>query len=107
MIRIGGERIYAVTGSEKPAQNAATTITIRPERIVISSLGERERPGISGTITEVVYIGTDIRYLLKIATGQEIQIRIQNSSKEELNAFPKGAEVQINWTPENAKLLSD
>ena len=82
-------------GSEKPAQNAATTITVRPERIVISSPGERERQGISGTIKEVVYIGTDIRYLLKIATGQEIQIRIQNSSKEDISAFPEGAEVQI------------
>jgi spermidine/putrescine transport system ATP-binding protein len=107
VIRIGEERSYAVIGSEKPAQNAATTISIRPERMVISSPGERERPGISGTIKEVVYIGTDIRYLLKIATGQEIQIRIQNSSKKDISAFPNGAEVQISWTPEDAKLLSD
>jgi spermidine/putrescine transport system ATP-binding protein len=107
VIRIGAEQSYAVIGSGKPAQNAATTMTIRPERIVILSPGEREEPGISGTIKEVVYIGTDIRYLLKIATGQEIQIRIQNSSKENINAFPKGAQVQISWAPEDARLLSD
>ncbi len=107
VIKIGEERIYAMIGSEKPTPNAATAITIRPERIIISSPGERERPGVSGTITEIVYIGTDVRYLLKIATGQEIQIRIQNSSKEDISAFPKGAEVQISRTPEDAKLLSD
>ncbi len=107
VIRIGEERSYAVIGIEKPAQNAATTITVRPERIVISSPGERERPGISGTIKEVVYIGTDIRYLLTIAAGQEIQVRIQNSSIKDINAFPKGAEVQIGWAPEDAKLISD
>ena len=105
VIRIGEERSYALIGSEKPAQNAATTITIRPERMMISAPDEREKPGISGTIKEVVYIGTDIRYLLKIATGQEIQIRIQNSSKEDINAFPKGGEVQIGWAPEDARLL--
>jgi spermidine/putrescine transport system ATP-binding protein len=107
VIKIGEERIFAMTASEKPAQNTATTITIRPERIVISAPDEREKPGISGTIKEVVYIGTDIRYLLKIATGQEIQIRIQNSSKEDINAFPKGGEVQIGWAPEDARLLTD
>ena len=83
------------------------TIIIRSEHIVISSPSERERPGISGTIMEVVHLGTDIKYLLKIAIGQEIQIRIQNSSKEDISAFPKGAEVHISWTPEDARLLSD
>jgi spermidine/putrescine transport system ATP-binding protein len=107
VIKIGEERSFAVIGGEKPAQNAASTITIRPERMVILSPSEQEGQGISGTIKEVVYIGTDIRYLLEIATGQEIQIRIQNSSKEDINAFPKGAEVHISWTPEDARLLSD
>ncbi len=107
VIKIGEERIFAMTASEKPSLNAATTITIRPERILISSPGEREGPGITGTIIEVVYIGTDIRYLLRIASGQEIQVRIQNSSKEDISAFPEGAEVQISWTAEDAKLLSD
>jgi len=107
VIKIGEERIFAMTASEKPAQNTATTITISPERIVISAPDEREKPGISRTIKEVVYIGTDIRYLLKIASGQEIQIRIQNSSKEDINAFPKGGEVQIGWAPEDARLLTD
>jgi spermidine/putrescine transport system ATP-binding protein len=107
VIRIGEEHSYAVIGSEKPAQDAATTIAIRPERMAISFPGEREKPGISGAIKEVVYIGTDIRYLLEIASGQEIQIRIQNSSKEDISAFPKGAQVRISWTPEDAKLLAD
>ncbi|MBT3390398.1 MAG: ABC transporter ATP-binding protein [Chloroflexi bacterium] len=107
VIRIGNQRSYAMMSSEKPAQNAATTITIRPERMVISSPGEQEGPGISGTITEVVYIGTDIRYLLELATGQEIQIRIQNRSKENISAFPKGATVKISWVPEDAKILAN
>ena len=107
VIRIGEERSYAVIGSEKPAQNTDTTVTIRPERMMISAPDEREKPGISGTIMEVVHIGKDIKYLLKIASGEEIQIRIQNSSKEDISAFPKGAEIQISWTPEDARLLSD
>lgn len=107
VIRIGEEQIYALTGREKPALNTATTITVRPERMLISSPGEQEGPSISGTITEVVYIGTDIRYLLRIASGQEIQVRIQNSSKKNINAFTDGAEVQIGWAPEDAKLLSN
>jgi spermidine/putrescine transport system ATP-binding protein len=106
VIRIGEERIYAMIGREEPAQNTATTITVRPERMAISSPDEREGPGITGTIMEVVYIGTDIRYLLRIASGQEIQVRIQNSSKKDINAFPDGAEVQIGWAPEDAKILS-
>jgi spermidine/putrescine transport system ATP-binding protein len=107
VIKIAEERCFAMIGGEKPALNAASTITIRPERMVISSPGEQKELCISGTIKEIVYIGTDIRYLLKIATGQEIQIRIQNSSKKDISAFPKGAEVQISWAPEDARLLSD
>lgn len=106
VIRVGEERIYAVTGHDKPAKNATTIVTIRPERMVISSPGKGDSPGISGIIKEVVYIGTDIRYVIKILTGQEILIRIQNSSRENISAFPQGAEVKISWIPEDAKILS-
>lgn len=83
------------------------TFIIPSEHTIISSPGERERPGISGTIMEVVHIGKDIKYLLKIASGKEIQIMIQNSSKEDISAFPEGTEVHISWTPEDARLFSD
>jgi hypothetical protein len=76
VIRVGGERNYAMTGHDKPAKNATTTITIRPERMVISSPGQGDSPGISGSIKEFSYIGTDYRYVIKILTGQEILIRI-------------------------------
>jgi hypothetical protein len=44
---------------------------------------------------------------MKITTGQEVQIRIQNSSKQGISAFPQGAEVQIGWAPKDAKILSN
>lgn len=107
VIKVGEERVYAVTGDDKPAKNATSTIAIRPERMVISSPGQGDSPGISGIIKEVVYIGTDIRYVIEIPTGQEMLIRIQNSSRETISAFPRGAEVKIGWTPEDAKILSN
>ncbi len=56
---------------------------------------------------KIVYVGTDKRYLTELLTGQTVLVRIQNSSKKDISAFPKGAEAQISWTPEDARLLTD
>lgn len=106
VMRIGDERVYAVISGAKPSQETVTTLTIRPERMVISSLGEGEMPGITGIIQEVVYIGTDTRYLIELLTGQTVLVRIQNSSKKYIGAFSRGAKIWLSWTREDARILT-
>lgn len=108
VIRVGEERVYGAIGRDMPAQDAPATLTIRPERMVISTAGQGAgRPGISGIVKEVVYIGTDTRYVIEILTGQEVLIRVQNSSREDISAFRQGAEVSVSWTVEDAKVLTE
>jgi spermidine/putrescine transport system ATP-binding protein len=106
VMRIGDERVYAVVSGAKPSQETVTTLTIRPERMVISPLGEGEMPGITGIIQEVVYIGTDTRYLVELLTGQTVLVRIQNSSKKYIGAFSRGVKIRLSWTREDARILS-
>lgn len=70
----GGTQVLA-----EPVADAATgrrvTLSLRPERIIISGDGAS---GLAGRITECVYRGTDTSYRVKLADGPELAVRTQN-----------------------------
>jgi spermidine/putrescine transport system ATP-binding protein len=80
------------------------SVAIRPEKITIS-----ERPAngdaISGTVEEVIYTGTDTRYLVRITTNSILAVRQQNVGIGPAVSFPVGSQVYLHWAPQMARLL--
>jgi len=103
-----GERQVVVRSGERtftPGQEAL--FTIRPEKILLAAADQATAGSIAGVVQEVIYIGTDTRYLLQLASGQPFIARVQNGCNSALNEFPKGAQVQISWRPEDAHILAN
>lgn len=70
----GGAEILAEAVVDA-ATGRRVTLSLRPERIVLSGDGAS---GLAGRITECVYRGTDTSYRVKLEDGPELAVRTQN-----------------------------
>lgn len=85
-------------------------IPIRPERIGIVPLNGSipDAPDITclnGTLTHSQYIGTDTRYTVAIAGGDEIVVRMQNVDYTDMPSIADGEEVTIFWTLKSTNII--
>ena len=55
---------------------------------------------------EIVYIGTDSRYLIDLPTGEVIVARVQNIGGRASNSQGVGEPITIGWEPEDAHVLT-
>jgi spermidine/putrescine transport system ATP-binding protein len=80
------------------------TVAIRPEKISIHAepLDPRAVPGI---VQEVVYTGTDTRYLVQLTEKTIVTVRQQNVGIGDAVQFPVDAQVHLHWQPESARIL--
>ncbi|MBK9055611.1 MAG: TOBE domain-containing protein [Chloroflexi bacterium] len=59
-----------------------------------------------GIIREAVYIGTDTRYVVGLATGEAVVVRTQNVGGQGYGAFQVGEAVTVWWRLTDARLLA-
>jgi spermidine/putrescine transport system ATP-binding protein len=81
------------------------TVAIRPEKISIHAEPPDPR-AVPGVVQEVVYTGTDTRYLVRLTESTIVTVRQQNVGLGTTVCFPLGAQVYLHWQPESARLLT-
>lgn len=93
------------------SQGGKATLAIRPEKITLSALNgvssNNETVSLDGTISDVIYIGTDTRYQVVIPTGDKLFVRVQNLGRPEDVQFDKGDDVHVQWLIDNAQVLAE
>jgi len=82
-------------------------VTVRPEKVKLSEPGKAPQESLSATVNEVVYIGTDTRYMLSLKDGQPMVARIQNGSGAEWREYARGDNVKVHWTEDDARILNE
>lgn len=98
-----GEAARAVIGQEG-------TFTVRPEKIRITDpqhAAEADEESALGTVREVVYLGSDTRYIVALDVGGELvvtQQNLQTSSMEALAA--QGRPVRLLWKRQHVLSLA-
>ncbi|MDK1029017.1 MAG: ABC transporter ATP-binding protein [Anaerolineae bacterium] len=75
-------------------------VVIRPEKINLASSGMVE-----GKVLEIIYIGTDTRYVVQLKDNTSITVREQNLNSTQANKYKRGDKVGLNWDPANAQVL--
>lgn len=88
------------------AKGQRVTLAVRPEKLRVL---KEAPPGesIRGRVREVIYVGTDNRYLIRMTEDVEVVVRQQNTASEARADFQKGEQVYVGWARESASLLSD
>ncbi|MEP7287227.1 MAG: ABC transporter ATP-binding protein [Chloroflexota bacterium] len=105
------------------------TVAIRPEKINLYSLSQsvkhesrltttngnledtlKSEPYsvvLHASVRDMIYIGTDMRYVLQLTDNSQLVARMQNYGQRYDQHIAKGDEVLVYWTAENAHLLLD
>jgi ABC-type Fe3+/spermidine/putrescine transport system ATPase subunit len=85
------------------AAGTAVTLAVRPERIVLSA-AHQDTPGIDGTITDVIFMGTARKYVVRLADGSTCVVLRQISDI----AFDISAPaVRLSWPADKATAFAD
>jgi spermidine/putrescine transport system ATP-binding protein len=84
--------------------NEDVVVAIRPEKLSVSAEPSDTR-AVPGVVDEVVYTGTDTRYLVRLTERTVVTARQQNVSTSANVSFPVGTQVYLHWQPESARIL--
>jgi spermidine/putrescine transport system ATP-binding protein len=113
--RVGGGRFrlrdsdVSVEVPEEPAagDSREVTLAVRPERSELLA-GDAGAKGavVSGTLSNVVYFGTDTIYHVRLESGQEFRVRAQNHTGARVMADP-GAPVRVRIPSDAVRVLVD
>ena len=88
----GGESVLCHKGAGRVGDRVS--VVIRPERV---QLGTTEKPpvNIRGRISDVVYLGSQTKYLVDASTVGSVLVCVNNDGVNEL--FSRGIEVFLGW----------
>ncbi|MGH2544274.1 MAG: ABC transporter ATP-binding protein, partial [Ardenticatenaceae bacterium] len=99
-----------VQGRTSPSvlEDDAVSLSIRPEKILISDRPLNESPNAFHVrVADVAYIGSDTRIRVVLSTGERLDIWEQNnlSTLDKDAYYAPGDDAWISWTPRNALVL--
>ncbi|GAA3967270.1 ABC transporter ATP-binding protein [Actinomadura viridis] len=97
-------------GSHRPGNGASAAVVVRPERIRVqrkrTGEGSGPEPGhnvLAGVVQDVIYLGSDRRYLVELPGGGTHQARV--GAAEADPGIGRGDHVELAWDRSDAILL--
>ena len=96
----GGHEITCQAALAGPG--AAHHVSIRPERLTIAPAGTGD---LNATVDRLIYLGTDLQVLARLADGTALHLRLQNSAR--LSPPEAGSPIGIVIEEGAARLLAD
>jgi spermidine/putrescine transport system ATP-binding protein len=92
-----GSGVIDVTGPAK--------IVIRPERVELEARQEVSGPNrLPGMVERLVYVGSAVQVIVRVATGEALQVLVPNTGK--VLPYEQGAPVQVHLPVEALRVLA-
>ncbi len=108
VVTIGAETVRAVWAKDSLPVGRSAVLSIRPEKIALAktgSGGKRDAQArISGRVVNLMYLGTDTRYVVRIANDVDVIVRMQNVSSAG-HFFRIGDAVELTWNPQHGRVM--
>ena len=80
-----------------------TTLSLRPERVIIDAEPGLCPNNIKGTVRELIYLGDHIRARLALCGQEEFIVKVPNSSRHK--QLVEGESVNVGWHSEDCRAL--
>jgi len=106
-VTLEGETVGVGIVPEGQPSGREAVVTVRPEKVKLSEPEKAPHESLSATVNEVVYIGTDTRYVLSLKDGQPFVARIQNGSGADWREYARGDSVKVHWANDDARILNE
>ena len=96
-----------VAGEERFAAGERVHAVVRPEKLMISSNGDRPAgPSVEGQVEASVYLGTSTQIVVALAGDTRMTVLVPNADEAERGRLPGGgARVSLSWAPEHIHLV--
>jgi putative spermidine/putrescine transport system ATP-binding protein len=88
------EFVAGFVGTSNILERSGKRFSVRPERISINGSGE------PGTVADVVFVGSFIRYLVDTDAGERLTVVRQNT--QAFTDVQAGSRIHLSWRPEDA-----
>lgn len=91
--------------SDTPVEKGqVVSVAIRPEKLRLDVI---DNGMVKGVVEETIYIGTDLRYIVRLTDQTNVTVREQNIDPEHRRTYQAGDEVGLNWNPAHALILTE
>ncbi len=97
-----GEKVAALAVNVK-GPGERTTLSIRPERVLIDPDESQVEYAIAGVVQKLIYLGDHIRCRMNVAGNDEFIIKVPNASGS--RPLSVGKEVRVSWITEDCRAL--
>lgn len=104
--RLPGGHLFPCTAPHTAKVKDRAKISIRPERLHISSTAQNDEADLVAVVSEQIYMGTDTQYVLNLNDSTHLIARIQNGLSS-TQAFPVGSTVNVFIDHDAARLLME
>ena len=84
-------------------EGARTTLSLRPERVVISPGEQEVENNITGRVEELIYLGDHIRARLTVCGIDDFVVKIPNTDRR--LSLSKGMTVELGWAADDCRAL--
>ena len=102
-VDVNGSIIRALNVNTKGV-GKKTTLSIRPERVMVNPSNEGVFPNVfKAKIEELIYLGDHIRTRASVCGDDEFIVKVANASA--LSAIKKGTEVTFGWSMKDCRAL--
>jgi spermidine/putrescine transport system ATP-binding protein len=88
------------------APGQRVTVVIRPEKVHLRGR-DSDLNRLNGQVEDVVYIGTDTHYGVRLPGGQKLRVREQNTDPASRPLAQTGEAVTVSFVPQAARVLVD
>jgi spermidine/putrescine transport system ATP-binding protein len=80
----------------------AVSVAIRPEKFSLADDGM-----LTGHVEEVIYVGTDTRYIVRLTDKTTVTVREQSLDPARMRSYCQGDKVGLRWNPAQALVLTE
>ncbi|MGB8701877.1 MAG: ABC transporter ATP-binding protein [Thermosynechococcaceae cyanobacterium] len=104
--------VQVALSPETELTQSRVTLVLRPEKLTLQpfdpegSSPQRINQWV-GRIEEVIYVGTDTRYVIRLSDRIQIVVRLQNLHPEAVQQYRPNTEVLVSITPECLRILDE
>ncbi|MFH8798131.1 ABC transporter ATP-binding protein [Streptomyces sp. NPDC017936] len=100
-----GQRVTVPLRGGARTAGAAVELTVRPEKVTLTTGPVDTASRIRGTVREVVYLGTSTSYTVDTATGAEMTVFQPNDGTATVDPA-RGDTVWLSWAADHSYLLT-
>jgi putative spermidine/putrescine transport system ATP-binding protein len=100
------EFVAGFVGTSNVLERDGRRVLVRPEKILMLGAGEDAPGSLEGVVTDVAYLGSVTRYVVKSERGETIVVLRQNIDTSAEQALQeRGRKVRLAWRADDASVL--